>query len=128
MCLDDLRRLVSSVAVAGLCVVWAGCSGSTGGMADLVLHNGKVVTVDASVPDGEAVAVKDGKIKAAVIFGDDLDEEHILPSMEDWQVFAREAAAVGMKLNTFLQNVGRARKLLGECLERRGVRLSSVVP
>ena len=27
---------------------------------------------------------------------DDLNEEHILPSMEDWQVFAREAAAVGM--------------------------------
>jgi len=33
----------------------------------------------------------------ADFIGDDLDEEHILPSMEDWQVFAREAAAVGMK-------------------------------
>jgi malate dehydrogenase (oxaloacetate-decarboxylating) len=28
---------------------------------------------------------------------DDLNEEHILPSMEDWQVFAREAAAVGVQ-------------------------------
>ncbi len=28
---------------------------------------------------------------------DELDEEHILPSMEDWQVFAREAAAVGVQ-------------------------------
>ncbi|MBP6470770.1 MAG: NADP-dependent malic enzyme [Chloroflexi bacterium] len=33
----------------------------------------------------------------ADFIGDGLDEEHILPSMEDWQVFAREAAAVGMK-------------------------------
>jgi len=31
------------------------------------------------------------------------------------------AEAGGMRLNTFLQNVTRARKLLGECLERQGV-------
>jgi DNA-directed RNA polymerase specialized sigma24 family protein len=31
------------------------------------------------------------------------------------------AARVKMRLNTFLQNVGRARKLLAECLRRRGV-------
>ncbi len=29
--------------------------------------------------------------------GDDLDEEHLLPTMEDWDVFAHEAAAVGVK-------------------------------
>jgi malate dehydrogenase (oxaloacetate-decarboxylating) len=29
--------------------------------------------------------------------GENLDEEHILPTMEDWKVFACEAAAVGMK-------------------------------
>lgn len=29
--------------------------------------------------------------------GDDLDEEHILPTMDDWEVFPREAAAVAMK-------------------------------
>ena len=28
---------------------------------------------------------------------DDLDDEHILPNMDDWEVFSREAAAVGMK-------------------------------
>ncbi len=28
---------------------------------------------------------------------DQLDEEHILPNMDDWEVFPREAAAVGMK-------------------------------
>jgi RNA polymerase sigma factor (sigma-70 family) len=31
------------------------------------------------------------------------------------------AEKCGMRLNTFLQNVTRARKLLAECLERRGV-------
>ncbi|MFT5684958.1 MAG: DNA-directed RNA polymerase specialized sigma24 family protein, partial [Myxococcota bacterium] len=36
----------------------------------------------------------------------------------------RELAEVlGMKLNTFLKNVGRARKSLAECLRRRGVTL-----
>jgi len=29
--------------------------------------------------------------------GDRLDDEHILPDMDDWEVFPREAAAVGMK-------------------------------
>jgi len=29
--------------------------------------------------------------------GDRLDEEHILPNMDDWEVFPREAAAVGVK-------------------------------
>jgi malate dehydrogenase (oxaloacetate-decarboxylating) len=29
--------------------------------------------------------------------GDQLDEEHILPNMDDWEVFSREAAAVGAK-------------------------------
>ncbi len=29
--------------------------------------------------------------------GDKLDDEHILPNMDDWEVFSREAAAVGMK-------------------------------
>jgi malate dehydrogenase (oxaloacetate-decarboxylating) len=37
--------------------------------------------------------------------GDDLDTEHILPSMEDWEVFPREAAAVAMKA----QELGVAR-------------------
>ncbi len=33
------------------------------------------------------------------------------------------AARLGMKLNTFLQNFTRARKLLAECLKKRGVEL-----
>ena len=34
------------------------------------------------------------------------------------------AARLSMRLNTFLQNVGRARKLLADCLRRRGVDLA----
>jgi len=37
--------------------------------------------------------------------GDKLDEEHILPNMDDWEVFPREAAAVAMKA----QQLGVAR-------------------
>jgi DNA-directed RNA polymerase specialized sigma24 family protein len=33
------------------------------------------------------------------------------------------AANVGMTLNTFLQNFGRARKLMADCLKRQGVQL-----
>ena len=35
------------------------------------------------------------------------------------------ATAVGMKVNTFLQNITRARKLLAECLKRRGIDLET---
>jgi DNA-directed RNA polymerase specialized sigma24 family protein len=34
------------------------------------------------------------------------------------------AERIGMRKNTFLQNFGRARKLLAECLRRRGIDLS----
>jgi DNA-directed RNA polymerase specialized sigma24 family protein len=37
------------------------------------------------------------------------------------------AQRVRMKLNTFLQNIVRARKLMSECLERRGVRLVEIL-
>jgi RNA polymerase sigma-70 factor (ECF subfamily) len=33
------------------------------------------------------------------------------------------ATALGMRLNTFLQNFARARRLLAECLEKRGIHL-----
>ena len=37
--------------------------------------------------------------------GDQLDEDHLLPNMDDWEVFPREATAVGMKA----QELGIAR-------------------
>ncbi len=37
----------------------------------------------------------------------------------------RLAERVGMRLNTFLQNITRARRLLSDCLRRRGVDLAA---
>jgi len=39
---------------------------------------------------------------------DKMDDEHILPNMDDWEVFPREAAAVAMKA----QEIGVAGKTL----------------
>jgi len=47
--------------------------------------------------------------------GDRLDEEHILPNMDDWEVFAKEAAAVGMKAQE--QGVATLSKTYDELLE-----------
>ncbi len=47
--------------------------------------------------------------------GDRLDEEHILPTMDDWEVFPREAAAVGMKAQE--QGLARIQMSYDELLE-----------
>jgi malate dehydrogenase (oxaloacetate-decarboxylating) len=47
--------------------------------------------------------------------GDKMDENHILPSMDDWEVFSREAAAVGMKAQE--QGVARLEKSYEELFE-----------
>jgi malate dehydrogenase (oxaloacetate-decarboxylating) len=63
-----------------------------------------------------------------------LDEEHILPTMDDWEVYPREAAAVGMKaqelgiarleksydelLSHAMQIIGRSRKLTQMMMEQ----------
>jgi len=68
-----LIRLVfagTSLLPAAVCILFAACSAPSGDVADLVLHHGKVVTVDVGVPDGEAIAVLDGKILAV---GSDAD-------------------------------------------------------
>jgi malate dehydrogenase (oxaloacetate-decarboxylating) len=52
----------------------------------------------------------------AVQIGDRLDEEQILPTMDDWEVFPREAAAVGMKAQE--QGVARLRLSYDDLLNR----------
>ncbi|KAA3661391.1 MAG: malate dehydrogenase, partial [Chloroflexi bacterium] len=47
--------------------------------------------------------------------GDKLDAEHILPTMDDWEVFSREAALVGMKAQE--QGVARLEKSYDELYE-----------
>src|SRR5215218_5104428 len=52
--------------LCGLCVsvvlFFAGCAKREQAQADLILHHGKVVTVDHDFSINEAIAVKDGKI------------------------------------------------------------------
>lgn len=48
--------------------------------------------------------------------GDRLDEEHIIPNMDDWEVFPREAAAVAMKAQE--QGVARVSKAYEELYEQ----------
>jgi malate dehydrogenase (oxaloacetate-decarboxylating) len=47
--------------------------------------------------------------------GDKLDEENLLPGMDDWEVFPKEAAAVGMKAQE--QGIARLEKSYDELLE-----------
>jgi predicted amidohydrolase YtcJ len=66
------RWVFLSVAVVLLPLF--GCDGPSGGeVADLVLVNGKVVTVDANVPEAEAIAVK-GYTIMAVGTSDEMSE------------------------------------------------------
>lgn len=58
------RRAFTGLLLAGLVALIAACEGPSAGPADMVLRGGKVVTVDEAVPQGEAVAIRDGRILA----------------------------------------------------------------
>lgn len=84
----------------------------------------------STIPDEMCFAAADA---LATQIGDRLDEEHILPTMDDWEVYPREAAAVGMKaqelgiarleksydefLSHAMQIIGRSRKLTQMMME-----------
>jgi malate dehydrogenase (oxaloacetate-decarboxylating) len=66
-----------------------------------------------TITDEMAIAAAEELARCAEERG--LDEDHILPSMEDWEVFPREAAAVGVKAQE--QGVARLRLSRDELLE-----------
>jgi malate dehydrogenase (oxaloacetate-decarboxylating) len=66
-----------------------------------------------TITDEMAIAAAEELARCAEERG--LDEEHILPSMEDWEVFPREAAAVGVRAQE--QGVARLRLSREELLE-----------
>jgi malate dehydrogenase (oxaloacetate-decarboxylating) len=58
-----------------------------------------------TITDEMAIAAAEELARCAEETG--LDEDHLLPTMDDWEVFPREAAAVGMK--AMEQGVARLR-------------------
>lgn len=58
------RRLAFGLALAALGFLWAACTAPSSDSATLVLTNGKIVTVDEAVPDGEAIAIRGDRILA----------------------------------------------------------------
>jgi len=59
-----LDRLLAAALLGGAIGLTTACAATPEIAADLVLRNGKVVTVDPSVPDGEAIAVLDDTVLA----------------------------------------------------------------
>ena len=59
-----LGRLLAAALLGGALGLTVACAAAPDIPADLVLRNGKVVTVDENVPDGEAVAVRGDTILA----------------------------------------------------------------
>jgi len=67
-----------------------------------------------TITDEMAIAAAEELARCAEERG--LDEEHILPTMDDWEVFPREAAAVGMRAQE--QGVARLRLSRDELLDK----------
>jgi len=63
------------MGVAVVLVLASACGGAGGDAADLVLRNGKIVTLDASRPEAQALAARDGRI---VSVGSDADVESLI--------------------------------------------------
>jgi len=70
-----MKRLCLGLSITVLAIWQVGCTETNAGSADLVLRNGKVVTVDEAVPDGQAIAVKDGRV---LLVGTDSDVEPLI--------------------------------------------------
>lgn len=97
-------RLATSLLVLAACAVLAGsCLGQS---PDLILHHGKIVTVDAKFSIAEAVAVRDGRIvrvgsnrevlglKTATTRVVDLEGKPVLPGLIDSHVHPSDASMV----------------------------------
>jgi len=55
---------IARLALASVAVVLASCGAEPSEPADLVLRGGTVITVDDAIPEGEAVAIRGGRIQA----------------------------------------------------------------
>ena len=100
-----MRRftLVSVIAAAAL----AGCAPQSENPADMVLRGGKVVTVDSQVPDGQAIAIKDGRIMA--VGSDPEIRQYIGPETEVVELQGQLAIPGFIESHAHFMRVGQAK-------------------
>jgi predicted amidohydrolase YtcJ len=67
--ISSTHRVLRGLTVASFLAVTA-CAGSSGDAADLVLTNGKIVTVDDALPEAQAVAIRGDRIVAVGTSGE----------------------------------------------------------
>jgi hypothetical protein len=64
------RHLMTAAVSAPLWAGWAARAAAHGRDADLILYNGRLITMDDTNPRASAMAIKDGRIMA--VGGDDV--------------------------------------------------------
>src|SRR5512136_3128473 len=97
------------VATLILGITLTGCRPSVP-PADLVLHNGKVVTVDASKPEAQAIAVRDGLVVSA---GSNQEiDAHIGPSTKVIDLAGRLALPGFIESHGHFTGVGQSKMTL----------------
>ncbi|MEE8587330.1 MAG: amidohydrolase [Acidobacteriota bacterium] len=94
----------------GLALLAAGCASEPRQAADLVLYNGKVVTVDEAGTEAQAVAVKDGKILA--VGSDDEIRSHIQEGTEEIDLEGRLAIPGFIEGHGHFMGLGNAKLIL----------------
>ncbi len=114
----------------GLAGVLAACSGSGSGMADLVLHGARVITMEEGRPEAEAVALRGEKIIGVGSFAElepligpatrvhDLDGRTVIPGINETHIHLRDLGfqqhyAVNLEA---ARTVADVQRLLGERL------------
>ncbi|HEY7699392.1 MAG TPA: amidohydrolase, partial [Vicinamibacteria bacterium] len=98
--------------LSGLCLLLflSGCATKPQEPADLVLRNGKVVTVDESRPEASAVAVRGGKI--AAVGGDEEIETYIGPETEVLDLGGQLAIPGFIEGHGHFMGLGQAKMIL----------------
>lgn len=110
--LDHLPgQLLRGLSGALLIAFVSACGGTDGTSADLVLTNGIVVTVDEAVPDGEAIAVADGRILA--VGSSEEIAQYVGPETEVHDLDGRVALPGLIEGHAHFMGVGNAQLQLG---------------
>src|SRR4029078_10109676 len=98
-----MKSIIAPLVAVALCTSGLG-SAAFGQNADIVLLNGKIVTLDAAMPTAEALAGRDGKIVAVGTPADvrgfagagtrtiDLEGRTVIPGLIDSHMHAIRAA------------------------------------